>query len=321
MTPASRSIHRRATLPQIERSVRAALQGALVLIETGYFMTAVDDSALRLVETLHYATWRRDDGCLMTGLPVGGLPTRLDLLEAEGLRCAVVGARDALSGSRDVIYVTGDRRDAPGPRTAASVLGIAPGWEGVAPRHPSPSDPESDASQQHHHQVVHQDLRDEVASNDDPVARADRLLDLRVELLAELWAAFLESPDRRVLVSLHAGEVLQRRAQRLIRRPVRRRREGDDVWSATHDEIIEDEFTSGRLVAEIARRLDRPTVLTAERLNVLGYPEGLWPVWDEGEHARCDLMIEAGADLPAIARSLRRSPWDIALTVATNDGS
>lgn len=318
MTSALRPIDRHATLPQIECSVRAALEVDVVLIETGYLMTAVNESALQLVATLQYATWRRDDGSLMAQLRVGGLPTRLDLLENEGLRCAVVSARERPSGSRLVIYVTGDRRDAPRPRTAAGVLGIAETHNDPLARRTAPSNFESDSSAVPKHRLVGRGVQDEATVVDQPAAYADRLLELRVELLAEIWGAFLCSRDHGALVGLHAGDVLQRRAQRVVKRPIRRRREGDNVWLTEHDEVIEHQFTSGRLVSEIARRLDRPAVLTAERLKVLGYPSGPWPYWDDDHRQKCALMIEAGVDLPAISRSLGRSPWDIARTLAAN---
>lgn len=319
MTSARRPLARHATLPHIERLVRADLQADVVLIETGYFMTAVNESALQLVNILQYATWRRDDGSLMAGLPIGGLPTRLDLLENEGLRCAVVGARERLSGCRLVIYVTGDRRDAPRSRTAADVLGIAETHNNTLARRTAAIDSESNSLAQQHHELAHRDLQDEVAVVDDPVAHADRLLELRVELLAELWGAFLASRDYNVLIGLHAGDVLQRTAQGLVRRPIRRRREGDEVWLTEHDEVIEHQFAAGRLVSEIARRLDRPAVLTAERLKTLGYPNGPWPYWDEDHHRQCALMIESGVDLPAISRTLKRSPWDVVRTLATDN--
>ena len=148
-------------------------------------------------------------------------------------------------------------------------------------------------------------------------ADADRLLDIRVELLAITWQEFVDQRDATVLIHLRAGDMLQRQAQRIARRRVRRTREGDDEWSAELDRIVLDAYTNGRLVSEIARKVDRPTPLTGERLGILGFPNGLWPKWDAIARNRRDALLDAGVELPHAARILRRSPWDIALSLLT----
>lgn len=156
------------------------------------------------------------------------------------------------------------------------------------------------------HEMLHA-----IDRNDD----ADRLLDIRVELLSATWQEFIDREDPAVLMNLRAGEMLQRRAQRIARRPVRRRREGDDGWSDELDGITAEGYVSGRLHSEIARAVDRPTPLTMDRLHVLGFPSGLWPAWDEVSCARRDALINAGLDLSDASHMLRRSPWDIALSL------
>ncbi len=302
---------RDATLSHLEQTVRTCFKVDIVLTETGYFMTAIGESAVEVSRALGYETWTRNDGLLATGLPVGGLPTRLDLLEGAGYRCAVVSAREGPRRQRRVIYATGDRRSAPRSRSAAEVLGLETVEAAEAEA------PDAHAPQRTAECVADEDAppdwtgADASETGDDPAVLADLLLDVRIELLKELWTEFLEHGDARVLSEHRAGDALQRYAQRLARRPIRRRREGDDDWTPNLDRIIEESYTVGRPISEIARRVDRPTVLTGERLKAIGYPDSLWPAWDDAAQSQLRQLIEVSNSLQQVSRTLKRSPWDI----------
>jgi hypothetical protein len=308
-----------ATLSYLEQAVREDFEVDIVLTETGYFMTAVGESAVEVARALGYETWTRNDGLPATGLRVGGLPTRLDLLEGAGHRCAVVSAREGPRRQRRVIYTTGDWRNAPGFRSAAEVLGLA-----------TVEAEEAAGSAAHATQRPVECVADEDAppdwtgadtgeSDNDPNDVADLLLDVRVELLNDLWLAFLERGDSRVLSGHRAGDALLRYAQRLARRPIRRRRAGDDDWTPGLDRIIEESYTVGRLTSEIARSVDRPTALTGERLKTLGYPDTLWPAWDDAAQAQLNGLITVSASLQQVSRTLKRSPWDIVQSLAAQN--
>lgn len=292
-----------ATLPEIESLVRARIDADIVLIETGYFMTAAAQSAERLAEQFGYQMWDRRDGVRMTGLPTAGLARKLDVLEAAGFIIAVVGKRPARHASRSMLYVTGDPRGTPRRRTAADAIGLP--QEGVEDVAVPTADVDASVS------VVAPREPADAQTTVDAVACADRLLDLRIELMLSIWNQFVEARDPVVLGSLFVCERLQRTAQQIAKRPVRRRREGDEVWTEQLDRHVIEWFVSGRTLAEIARSVDRPTPVTAERLSALGYPAGMWPAWDDETRTRRDSLIAAGHDLDKLARILRRSPWDI----------
>lgn len=292
-----------ATLPEIESLVRARIDADIVLIETGYFMTAAAQSAERLAEQFGYQMWDRRDGVRMTGLPTAGLARKLDVLEAAGFIIAVVGKRPARHARRSMLYVTGDPRGTPRRRTAADAIGLP--QEGVEDVTVPTADVDAPVSVAAPREPA--DARTAV----DAIACADRLLDLRIELMLTIWDQFVEARDPVVLGSLFVCGRLQRTAQQIAKRPVRRRREGDEVWTEELDRHVIEWFISGRMLAEIARSVDRPTPVTVERLSALGYPGELWPAWDAEARTQRDALIDAGNGLDQLARTLRRSPWDI----------
>ena len=303
MTRRAMRLPRNATLPEIENLVRERIDADIVLIETGYFMTAAAQSAERLAEQFGYQMWDRRDGVRMTGLPTAGIARKLDELEAAGFVIAVVGKRPPGHAGRTLLYVTGDPRGAPRRRTAADAIGLPKdGVEDVSPPRTNVDAPVSVAAPQR---------SADARTTEEAIACSDRLLDLRIELLSSLWDQFVEARDPVALRSLFVCERLQRTAQQIAKRPVRRRREGDEVWTEQLDLHVIDWFVSGRTIAEIARSVDRPTPVTVERLDALGYPGGLWPAWDTEARTQRDALIDAGHDLFDVARSLRRSPWDI----------
>jgi hypothetical protein len=218
--------------------------------------------------------------------------------------------------------MTGDRRSAPRPRSAAEVLGLeaadAADAELKDPRavsnehrlaagsdhDPSPDRTEAEAE------------AETVETDEERITKADQLLDVRVALLHDLWTDFLERGDAHVLSGLRAGDALQRYAQELVRRPVRRRRKGDEEWTPELDRVLEESYTAGRLTAETARKVDRPTVLTEQRLSALGYPDKLWPAWDVATEVQLRRMVELSTHLQQVSRTLKRSPWDITRFIA-----
>ena len=311
MSERGRSLPQDASLSHIEQAVRADFAVDIVLTETGYFMTAVGESAVEVSRALGYETWTRNDGLLATGLPVGGLPTRLDLLESAGHRCAVVSSRESPRRQRRVIYTTGDWRSAPRSRSAAEALGL----NGVKVE--GSADPAERPAKVRDEGVADEDAPPDWTgantseSSADPNVLADLLLDVRIALLEDLWVEFLERDDPRVLSAHRAGDALQRHAQRIAQRPIRRRREGDDDWTSDLDRTIEESYTAGRQTAEIARRIDRPTALTEERLKSLGYQDGLWPAWNDTAQSQLERLVEGSASLKQASRTLKRSPWDI----------
>jgi hypothetical protein len=292
-----------ATLPEIENIVRAQIDADIILTETGYFMTAVEQSAEHLVEQFGYQLWQRRDGVVITGLPTAGLARKLDALEGAGFILAIVGRRPSRHQSRSMLYVTGDPRGAPVHRTAADAIGLTRAHAKGEEVRPDSTAAPSPAAE-------HQELRDPRTAPE-AIYCADRLLDLRIELLMSVWQQFVGMRDPNVFRSLFLCERLQREAQQMARRPVRRRRDGDEIWTAELDRHVIEWFVSGRLLAEIARSVDRPTSVTAERLVALEYPAGLWPAWDDQARSRRDEAIDEGRGLAELAQTLRRSPWDI----------
>lgn len=309
MTRRAMTPPRSATLPEIENLVRQRIDADIVLIETGYFMTAAAQSAERLAEQFGYQMWERRDGVRMTGLPTAGISRKLDELEAAGFIVAVVGKRPPRHSGRAMLYVTGDPRGTPRRRTAADAIGLP--QDGAADAPASNTDVDTPVS------AAAPQRSADAQTSAEAIACADRLLDLRIELMSSIWDQFVEARDPVALGSLFVCERLQRTAQQIAKRPVRRRREGDEVWTEQLDRHVIEWFVSGRTLAEIARSVDRPTPVTVERLDALGYPGGLWPAWDEEARTQRDVLIDVGHGLHELARVLRRSPWDIIESLST----
>ena len=306
------TLPRNATLPEIESLVREGIDADIVLIETGYFMTAAAQSAERLAEQFGYQMWDRRDGVRMTGLPTAGIARKLDELEAAGFVIAIVGKRPPQHAGRTMLYVTGDPRGTPRRRTAADAIGLPQGGvEDVPPPRTDVDTPGTVAAPQR---------SPDARTAEEAIACSDRLLDLRIELMLSIWEQFVAVHDPAVLGSLFVCERLQRTAQQIAKRPVRRRREGDEIWTEQLDRHLIEWFVSGRTLAEIARSVDRPTPVTVERLNALGYPGGLWPAWDAEARMQRDALIDADNDIVDLARVLRRSPWDIIESLGDGEG-